>query len=54
MTSSDVVLSLDGVLASPLASGGLISGTVGLVDMSDLGNKGIVGVRVGQHGADGQ
>jgi len=45
---------LDGVLASPFSSCVLISGTVSLVDMCDLGHQRIVRVGVCQHRADGE
>lgn len=45
---------LNGILASPLASSGLVSRSIGLVDMGNLGYKRIIGVGVCQHGADGQ
>ena len=45
---------LDGVLPGPLPGGGLVAGAVGLVDMCDLGNEGVVGVGVCEHGADGE
>jgi hypothetical protein len=41
-----------GVLAGPLTGGGLVLGLVILVDVSDLGHERIVGVGVGQQGAD--
>lgn len=44
-----VAPSLNGVLAGPLSSRGLVSGAVGLVDVGNLGHEGVVGVRVGQH-----
>jgi hypothetical protein len=45
---------LDGVLPGPLPGGGLVAGAVGLVDMCDLGNEGVVGVGVCEHGANGE
>ena len=45
---------LDGELAGPFSSRGFVSCSVGLVDMSDLGNKWIVGVWVCEHRADGE
>lgn len=45
---------LDGVLAGPLASGCLVSGTVGLVHVGDLWDKWVVWVWVGEHRADGK
>jgi len=45
---------LDGEFPRPLPSGCFVSSAVGFVDMSDLGNKRIIGVRVSQHRADGQ
>lgn len=47
-------LPLDCILASPLSSRSLISWTVGLVDMGDLGNKRIVGIGVCEHRANRQ
>jgi hypothetical protein len=46
--------SLDGVLSCPLSGGSLVTRTVSLVDMCDLGNERVVRVGVGQHGADGK
>jgi len=43
---------LDGVLAGPFPSGRLVPGPVGLVHVRNLRHKGIIGVRVRQHGAD--
>jgi len=43
---------LNSVFSSPLSSGSLISCTIGLVHMSDLGHKWIIGVRIGKHRAD--
>ena len=54
LITSVLTFHLDGVFASPLASSGLVPGAVGLVDVGDLGNQRIVGVGVGQHGADRQ
>lgn len=48
------ICQLNGVLSGPLACGGLVAGTVGLVDVCNLGNERIVRVGVGQHGADGK
>lgn len=45
---------LDCVLASPLPSCSLISRAVGLVDVCDFRNEGIIRIRVCQHGADRQ
>jgi len=45
---------LDGVLACPLPSRRFVAGTVGFVDVSDLGNQRVVGVGVCEHGADGE
>jgi hypothetical protein len=45
---------LDGVLPGPLARRRFIAGSVGLVDMCDLGDERIVGVGVCQHRADAQ
>ena len=45
---------LDGVLPGPLPGGGLVASAVGLVDMCDLGDEGVVGVGVCEHGADGE
>jgi hypothetical protein len=47
-------LPLNGILAGPLAGRGLVSGSVGLVDVGNLGHQRVVGVGVRQHGADGQ
>lgn len=43
---------LDGVLAGPLSGGGLVAGTVGLVNVSDLWDEWVVWVWVGEHGAN--
>jgi len=42
---------LDGVLSGPLSSHSLVSSSVGLVDVSDLGNERVIGIRVCEHGA---
>lgn len=47
-------LSLDRVLSSPLPRCSLVSGSVGLVDVGNLGNQRIVRVGVCKHRADGQ
>ena len=44
----------NGVLARPFTSGGFVPGTVGLVDVSDLGHQRIIRVGVCEHRADGQ
>jgi len=41
-----------GVLAGPFSGGGLVLGSVSLVDVSNLRHEGIVRVGVGQEGAD--
>jgi len=51
---SFVKAALDGVLPGPLPGGGLVAGAVGLVDVCDLGYQRVVGVRVCEHGADGE
>lgn len=51
---SRVVVNLDGVLLGPLARRPLVALSVGLVLVRDLRHKGVVGVGVGQHGADGK
>lgn len=43
---------LDGVLPGPLPRGRLVTSAVGLVDMRDLRDQRVVGVRVGQHRAN--
>ena len=45
---------LNGVLPGPLTRSGLAARAVGLVDVCDLGDKRVVRVGVGQHGADGK
>ena len=45
---------LDSELPSPFSSSGFVSCTVGLVDVSDFGNKRVVGVGICEHRADGQ
>lgn len=45
---------LDSVLPGPLPGHGLIPGPVGLVDVSDLRDEGIIGIGIGQHRADRQ
>ena len=45
---------LDGVLPGPLPGGGLVTRTVGLVDVCDIGYERVVGVGVCEHGADGE
>jgi hypothetical protein len=44
----------NGVFASPFPSSGLVPRTVRLVDVSDLGHERVVGVGVGEHGANGE
>lgn len=43
---------LDRIFTSPLAGCSLVSRAIRLVDMCNLGNQGVVGVGIGQHGAD--
>lgn len=43
---------LDGVLAGPLSGGGLVAGTVGLVNVGDLWDEWVVRVWVGEHRAN--
>jgi len=45
---------LDSVLSSPFARRSLVAATVCLVDVSDLRHEGVIGVGVGEHGADGE
>jgi hypothetical protein len=45
---------LDRIFTGPFSSSCLVSGTVGLVDVCDLRNQWVIGIRVGQHGADRQ
>ena len=55
MLFSDFGSSLShGVFSSPLSSGGLIFCLVGLVDMSNLWDKRIIWVGIGQKGTDGE
>ena len=42
------------VPAGPFSGGGLVLGSIGLVDVSDFRHEGIVRVGVGQEGADGE
>lgn len=44
----------NGIFPCPLASGGFISRAISLVDVGNLRHQRIIGVRVGQHGADGE
>jgi len=53
-SSTQPFRTLDRILASPLSSRGLVSCAVGLVDVGNLRNKRVVGVRVCQHRADGK
>lgn len=46
------LLGSDSVLAGPFTGGGFISGTIGLVDMRNLRNQRVVGIRVCEHRAD--
>lgn len=43
---------LDRIFTSPLAGCSLVSRAIRLVDMCNLGNQGVVGVGIGQHGTD--
>ena len=43
-----------GVLTGPLLGSGLIFSTVRLVDLGDLRHERILGVGIGQQGADGE
>jgi hypothetical protein len=45
---------LDGIFTSPLPGCGFVSRTVGLVNMCDFRYEWVVGVGVGEHGADGE
>lgn len=49
-----VVGTLTGILSGEFPSVGLVARSVGFVDVGNLGNQRIVGVGVGQHGADGE
>lgn len=51
---SGIRQTLDGVLAGPFASRGFVARTVSLVDMGNLGNQRVIGVRVCEHAADGE
>jgi hypothetical protein len=42
------------IFPSPFASSRLISRTVSLVDVGDLGNKWVIRIWVGKHGTDGE
>jgi hypothetical protein len=52
MNQSIISLHLDCIFTSPLSSRRLVSGAVGLVDVSDFRYERIVRVRVCKHGAD--
>lgn len=54
LTAPAHVFTLNGVLSSPLPGCGLVSGSVSLVDMGNLGDQRVVRVRIRQHRADGQ
>ena len=43
-----------GVSAGPFTSGGLVLDSVILVQVGDVGDKWVVGVGIGQQGADGE
>ena len=43
---------LDGVLASPLPCRRFVPGAIGLVDVCNFGNEGIVRVWICEHGTD--
>jgi hypothetical protein len=43
-----------GVLAGPLAGGGLVLGAVALEDIGDVGHERVVGVSISEQGADGE
>lgn len=45
---------LDSILAGPFTGRRLVTLTIRLVDVCDLRHKRIVGVRIGEHGADGE
>jgi len=45
---------LDRIFTGPFTCCSLISTAVGLVDVGDFGDKWVVGVRIGEHGADGE
>lgn len=45
---------LDSVLPGPLSSRRFVAGSIGLVDVCDFWNKGVVGVGVCKHRADTQ
>lgn len=45
---------LDRKLPRPFSGRRLVSSAVGLVDVSNLRNEGVIGVGVGEHGADRQ
>jgi len=45
---------LDRIFSGPFARRGFVAAAVGLVDVCDFGYEWVVGVRVGEHGADGE
>jgi len=45
---------LNCVLPGPLSGSGLVAGAVCFVDVSDFGHQGVVWIRVGEHGTNGQ
>ena len=47
-------MKLDGIFPRPLPRRGLVPGAVGLVDVGNFWDKGVIGVGVCEHGADGQ
>ncbi len=53
-THAHLIQALDGVLASPLSGCRFVPGSVGLVDVCNLGDKRVVRVGVCQHRADAQ
>lgn len=45
---------LDGVFSGPLACCSLIAAAVGLVNVCNFGDERVIGVRIGEHRADGE
>ena len=52
--SANVSVNSHSILAGPLSGGGLVLGTVSLVDVSDLRHEGVVRVGISQQRADGE
>jgi len=45
---------LDGVFSGPFPRSGFVPCAVSFVDVGDLGDEWVVGIWIGEHGADGK